>query len=187
MHCSDPLKLYRVSAVWRLLSLLSPLVPGEPCVLSPYPLPWRFLAVLSLACASSALPTVAARCSFSFSVCLERPAPCGCPLDPSRVSQVCRATAVPCADSPRRAPHHSSLTLCQSTSEAPPAVGQVAPCPSPIAPRKQEALWEGGGNVGLASIDRNNKATLLFTAPYYTVKSYARVLFLRMVKLQDVS
>ena len=62
-----------------------------------------------------------------------------------------------------------------------------APCPSPIAPRKQEALWEGGGNVGLASIDRNNKATLLFTAPYYTVKSYARVLFLRMVKLQDVS
>jgi hypothetical protein len=59
--------------------------------------------------------------------------------------------------------------------------------PSLIAPRTQEALWEGGGNVGLASIDRNNKATLLFTAPYYTIKSYAKVLYLRMVKLQDVS
>lgn len=46
---------------------------------------------------------------------------------------------------------------------------------------------EGVGNGGLASIDRNNKATLLFTAPYYTIKSYAKVLFLRMVKLQDVS
>ena len=41
--------------------------------------------------------------------------------------------------------------------------------------------------AALASIDRNNKATLLFTAPYYTIKSYAKVLFLRMVKLQDVS
>ena len=40
---------------------------------------------------------------------------------------------------------------------------------------------------GLASVDRNNKATLPLTAPYYTNKSYAKVLFLRMVKLQDVS
>jgi hypothetical protein len=70
MHCSDPLKLYRVSAVWRLLSLLSPLVPGEPRVLSPYPLPWCFLAVLSLACASSALPTVASPSASALSALL---------------------------------------------------------------------------------------------------------------------
>ena len=40
---------------------------------------------------------------------------------------------------------------------------------------------------GLASIDRNNKATLLFTAPYQTTKSYAKDLSPRMVKLQDAS
>jgi hypothetical protein len=40
---------------------------------------------------------------------------------------------------------------------------------------------------GLASIDRNNKATLLFTAPYQTTKSYAKDLSPRIVKLQDVS
>ena len=40
---------------------------------------------------------------------------------------------------------------------------------------------------GLASIDRNNKTTLLFTAPCAMSKSYAKVLSPRMVKLQDVS
>ena len=40
---------------------------------------------------------------------------------------------------------------------------------------------------GLASIDRNNKATLLFTAPRVMSKSYAKDLSQRMVKLQDVS
>lgn len=60
--------------------------------------------------------------------------------------------------------------------------------PSPSGPSDSLVIpGEGGGDVGLASIDRNNKATLLFTAPYRTIKSYARVLFLRMVKLQDVS
>jgi hypothetical protein len=40
---------------------------------------------------------------------------------------------------------------------------------------------------GLASIDRNNKTTLLFTAPFRTIKSYAKDSSPRMVKLQDVS
>jgi hypothetical protein len=40
---------------------------------------------------------------------------------------------------------------------------------------------------GLASIDRNNKATLLFTAPSEMSKSYAKDLSPRIVKLQDVS
>ncbi len=40
---------------------------------------------------------------------------------------------------------------------------------------------------GLASADRNNKATLLLTAPYSMTKSYAKGLSPRMVKLQDVS
>src|SRR3954468_12398575 len=40
------------------------------------------------------------------------------------------------------------------------------------------------GSEGLASADRNNKATLLLTAPCPTVKSSARDLFPRMVKLQ---
>ena len=40
---------------------------------------------------------------------------------------------------------------------------------------------------GLASADRNNKATLLLTAPYSMTKSYAKGLSPRMVKLQDVN
>ena len=40
---------------------------------------------------------------------------------------------------------------------------------------------------GLASVDRNNKTTLLLTAPYSMTKSYAKGLSPRMVKLQDVS
>ena len=40
---------------------------------------------------------------------------------------------------------------------------------------------------GLPSADRNNKATLLLTGPYRTIKSYAKDLSPRMVKLQDVS
>ncbi|KAF1108830.1 hypothetical protein B8V09_00430 [Streptococcus agalactiae] len=40
------------------------------------------------------------------------------------------------------------------------------------------------GSEGLASADRNNKATLLLTAPCLTLKSSARDLFPRMVKLQ---
>jgi hypothetical protein len=40
------------------------------------------------------------------------------------------------------------------------------------------------GSEGLASADRNNKATLLLTAPCPTLKSSARDLFPRMVKLQ---
>ena len=43
------------------------------------------------------------------------------------------------------------------------------------------------GERGLASIDRNNKTTLLFTAPYRTIKSYAKDSSPRIVKLQDVS
>ena len=43
------------------------------------------------------------------------------------------------------------------------------------------------GRAGLASTDRNNKTTLLFTAPGATTKSYAKVLTPRIVKLQDVS
>jgi hypothetical protein len=41
--------------------------------------------------------------------------------------------------------------------------------------------------VGLRSVDRNNKATLLLTRPSGTIKSYAKDLSPRMVKLQDVS
>jgi hypothetical protein len=43
------------------------------------------------------------------------------------------------------------------------------------------------GSEGLASADRNNKATLLLTAPCPTIKSYAKDLFPRMVKLQYAS
>ena len=43
------------------------------------------------------------------------------------------------------------------------------------------------GHGGLASIDRNNKTTLLFTAPCDTIKSYAKDSSQRMVKLQFVS
>jgi hypothetical protein len=43
------------------------------------------------------------------------------------------------------------------------------------------------GEDGLRSVDRNNKATLPLTRPYHTIKSYAKVLSLRIVKLQDVS
>lgn len=108
-----------------------------------------------------------------------------CLLEPGKP----RVAYVPLGEiSGRALEHHFSLTLYQAASEASPALAAGwlhVPPPSPLASKR--SLWEGGGNVGLASIDRNNKATLLFTAPYYTVKSYARVLFLRMVKLQDVS
>ena len=40
------------------------------------------------------------------------------------------------------------------------------------------------GSEGLASADRNNKATLLLTAPCPTVKSSAKDLFPRKVKLR---
>ena len=60
-------------------------------------------------------------------------------------------------------------------------------CVLPLKSSVRGSSREGCGGHGLASIDRNNKATLLFTAPYRTIKSYAKVLFLRMVKLQDVS
>lgn len=40
---------------------------------------------------------------------------------------------------------------------------------------------------GLPSADRNNKATLLLTGPYRTIKSYAKDLSPRMVKLQCAS
>ena len=40
---------------------------------------------------------------------------------------------------------------------------------------------------GLASVDRNNKATLLLTGPYSTIKSYAKDSTPRIVKLQDAS
>jgi hypothetical protein len=50
-----------------------------------------------------------------------------------------------------------------------------------------EVPWETLDSDGLGSIDRNNKATLLFTPPCCTTKSYAKELFPRMVKLQDVS
>ncbi len=43
------------------------------------------------------------------------------------------------------------------------------------------------GSEGLASADRNNKATLLLTAPCPTIKSSAKDLFPRMVKLQYAS
>jgi len=39
----------------------------------------------------------------------------------------------------------------------------------------------------LPSVDRNNKATLLLTGLYSTIKSYAKVLTPRIVKLQDAS
>jgi hypothetical protein len=42
-------------------------------------------------------------------------------------------------------------------------------------------------NSGLGSVDRNNKATLLLTPPFRTIKSYAKDLSPRIVKLQDVS
>ena len=42
------------------------------------------------------------------------------------------------------------------------------------------------GSEGLASADRNNKATLLLTRPYRATKSYARELSLHKVKLQSV-
>ena len=38
---------------------------------------------------------------------------------------------------------------------------------------------------GLRSADRNNKATLPLTRPHHTVKSYAKDLTPRMVKLQS--
>ena len=43
------------------------------------------------------------------------------------------------------------------------------------------------GDGRLRSVDRNNKATLLLTRRYRTIKSYAKVLSPRMVKLQYVS
>ena len=43
------------------------------------------------------------------------------------------------------------------------------------------------GHGGLPSVDRNNKATLLLTGPCGTIKSYAKDLSPRMVKLQYVS
>src|SRR5271168_1765242 len=51
----------------------------------------------------------------------------------------------------------------------------------------QVIKWETLKTNGLGSIDRNNKATLLFTPPCFTTKSYAKELFPRMIKLQDVS
>jgi hypothetical protein len=49
--------------------------------------------------------------------------------------------------------------------------------------QKKTNLVDGG----LPSADRNNKATLLLTGPYRTIKSYAKDLSPRMVKLQDAS
>ena len=74
-----------------------------------------------------------------------------------------------------------------------PAVGLGPPSPSraPLYPLQQRNRWgcisTKLNQRGLASIDRNNKTTLLFTAPSDITKSYAKVLSPRMVKLRDVS
>ena len=68
-----------------------------------------------------------------------------------------------------------------------PAVGLGPPSPSraPLYPLQQRNRWgcisTKLNQRGLASIDRNNKTTLLFTAPSDITKSYAKVLFPRMV------
>jgi hypothetical protein len=43
------------------------------------------------------------------------------------------------------------------------------------------------GDGRLRSVDRNNKATLLLTRRYRTIKSYAKVLSPRIVKLKFAS
>ena len=57
--------------------------------------------------------------------------------------------------------------------------------PAPFYLLQQEGRWgcisTKLNQRGLASIDRNNKTTLLFTAPSDITKSYAKVLFPRMV------
>ena len=72
-----------------------------------------------------------------------------------------------------------------------------APPPCPRGPRKAHAPVEEGatgspvdlppnlGHGGLRSVDRNNKATLPRTRPCDAIKSYAKDLPPRMVKLQS--
>jgi hypothetical protein len=94
MRCSDPLNLYRVSAVWRLLVPwcfpFSLLLSRVSCVCSP------LLQRVSFSVSTA----VVVHCSFPSSVCLERPAPCGCPLEPSRVSCGLLVAALPWCFSP---------------------------------------------------------------------------------------
>jgi hypothetical protein len=54
-------------------------------------------------------------------------------------------------------------------------------------PVNGECYYTNRVDGGLPSADRNNKATLLLTGPYRTIKSYAKDLSPRMVKLQDAS
>ena len=64
---------------------------------------------------------------------------------------------------------------------------------APLNTLEHARIINGGAKIqarttaGLGSIDRNNKATLLFTPPGCTTKSYAKGLSLRIVKLQYVS
>jgi hypothetical protein len=59
--------------------------------------------------------------------------------------------------------------------------------PKPKPKTKWGVLKQTETPGGLASIDRNNKTTLLFTAPRRMTKSYAKGLSPRLVKLQDVN
>ena len=62
------------------------------------------------------------------------------------------------------------------------------PAPPTLSPAyKTDNRVQIKAKNGLPSIDRNNKATLLFTGPCRTTKSYAKDLSPRIVKLQDVS
>lgn len=71
-----------------------------------------------------------------------------------------------------------------------PLAAKIRPYPSQIPVETEKIMGRFLSKIrchGLASIDRNNKTTLLFTAPGIMSKSYAKFLTPRIVKLQDVS
>src|SRR5271154_4061361 len=81
---------------------------------------------------------------------------------------------------------------CQAQHAGGRSPGRHAPGPLSDSPPYPCGHNGGTGLVGLSckglgSVDRNNKTTLPLTPPPRSIKSYAKDLSPRMVKLQDVS
>ena len=80
-------------------------------------------------------------------------------------------------------------TLLQVSYPAKPGTQTTNPPQHPGQARRLmgDVKSTGLGRDRLRSVDRNNKTTLLLTRRCGTIKSYAKDLSPRMVKLQDVS
>ena len=108
------------------------------------------------------------------------------PAYPSARLPPARRPATPKVGAPRRLPGSPSRPGLPAAAAAP----TQAPSFKSLAGQATqwgECISRDLVRGGLRSVDRNNKATLLLTRPRGTIKSYAKDLSPRIVKLQDVS